>query len=66
MRVEQDVLLSTDADDTYTKSELLTIMIVTIFFDSIVGKNWFQFIFGTIDHNSMILNFQLDHDLGVD
>jgi len=48
------------------------IMIETRFLDSIVGKNRFQSIFGSIDHNSTIVtyyddrNFQLDHDFGVD
>ena len=36
-------------------AELLTIMIVTRFLDSIVGNNRFQSIFGSIDHNSMIV-----------
>ena len=46
-------------------------MIATTFFDSIDVNNRFQSIFGSIDHNSMILtykyvdqNFQLDHDFG--
>ena len=49
------------------KSELLTIMIR--FSDWIAGNNLFQSIFGSIDHNSMIMryknddqNFKLDHD----
>ena len=47
-------------------------MIATRFFDSIVGNNQFQSIFGSIDNNSMIVtyyddhNFQLINDLGVD
>ena len=36
-----------------SEAELLTIMIETTFLDSIVGNNWFQSIFGLIDHNSM-------------
>ena len=36
-------------------AELLTIMIVTRFLDSIVGNNRFQSIFGSIDHNSIIV-----------
>ena len=37
------------------KPELLTIMIATRFLDSIVGNNRFQSIFGSIDHNSVIV-----------
>ena len=49
-------------------TELLMIMIATGFLDSIVDNNLFQSIFGSNDHNSIImtqyddLNFQLDHD----
>ena len=51
--------------------QLLMVMIVTRFLDLIVGNDWFQSIFGSIDHNSMIMtlydnqNFQLNHDFGV-
>ena len=38
-----------------SESELLTIMIATRFLDSIVGNNQFQSIFGSINHNSMIV-----------
>ena len=36
-------------------AELLRIMIPTRFFDSIVVNNRFHSIFGSIDHNSMIM-----------
>ena len=35
--------------------ELLTIMIATRTFDLIVGNDQFQYIFCTINHNSMIV-----------
>ena len=34
-------------------------MIVTIFLDLIVGNNLFQSIFGSIDHNSMIVTTRI-------
>ena len=40
-------------------SELLTIMIETRFLDLIVGNNQFQSIFGSIDHNSMIVTTRI-------
>ena len=40
-------------------SELLTIMIETRFLDFIVSNNQFQSIFGSIDHNSMIVTTRI-------
>ena len=40
-------------------AELLTIMIATRFLDSNVGNNRFQLIFGSIDHNSMIVTYRV-------
>ena len=51
--------------------ELLKIMITSRFLDFIVGNNRLPSIFGSIDHNSMIVaqdedqNVQLDHEIGV-
>ena len=39
--------------------ELLTIMIATRFLDLIVGNNRFQSIFGSIDHNSMVVTYSM-------
>ena len=51
-RISQDgIYKCTNHED----EDLLTMMIATRFFDSIVGNNRFQSIFGSIVHNSMIM-----------